>query len=105
MSPLDSETPNATRRLDRAISRDRLRNVLIISGAALAIGGILVAIYPFGAPIRNPVAIPKADPHAGLWLAQALPAQAALRTGLLVSAVGVVMLMLAMLLGIRRARK
>jgi hypothetical protein len=81
MSPLDSETSNATRRLDRAILRARLRTVLIISGVALVIGGILMAIYPFGPPISNPVAIPKADPYAGLWLAQALPAETALRTG------------------------
>ena len=104
MSPLDSGTSNAKRRLDRVISRDRLRNALIISGVALTIGGILLAVYPFGPPISNPVAIPQADPHAGLWLAQALPAETAFRTGLVISALGVVMLVLVMLLGIRKAR-
>jgi hypothetical protein len=71
---------------------------------ALLIGGILVAICPFGPPISNPVAIPKADPHAGLWLAQALPTATALRTGLIMAAVGLVMLVLFMLLGFRKAR-
>jgi hypothetical protein len=104
MSRLGSDNPNATRRLNRAISRDRLRNVLIIVGIVLAIGGILMAVYPFGPAISNPVAIPKADPLAGLWLLQALPAETALRTGLAISAVGVVMLVLVMLLGTRKAR-
>jgi hypothetical protein len=103
MSTLDSGTSNATRRLDRAIFRDRLRNALIISGVALVVGGILVAVYPFGPPISNPVAIPKADPHAGLWLAQALPAEIAFRIGLAISALGAVLLVLVMILGIRKA--
>jgi len=101
---LDPETPSATRRLDHAISRDRLRTVLVIAGVALLIGGLLVAIYPFGPPIANPVAIPKADPHAGLWLAQGLPSEIALRTGLIIAAVGVVMVVLSILSGVRGSR-
>src|SRR3982750_489097 len=58
---------------------------------ALVIGGILMAVYPFGPPISNPAAIPKADPFAGLWLGQALPAEKAVRTGSAIAAAGVVM--------------
>jgi hypothetical protein len=104
MLSLDSKRTNATRRLDRAIVRDRMRTTLIIIGAALVIGGILMAVIPFGPPISNPVVIPKADPHAGLWLAQALPAETALRAGLTIAAVGVVVLALLLLLGIRSSR-
>ena len=104
MPSLDSKSTNATRRLDRAIARDRLRTILIIIGAALVIGGILLAVIPFGPPISNPVAIPKADPHAGLWLAQALPAGTALRAGLAIAAVGVAVLAFLMLLGVRKSR-
>ncbi len=104
MSRQDSKNLSITRRLDRTIRRERLRTILMVAGVALVTVGILMAMLPFGQPISNPVAILKADPHAGVGLAQALASGTARRFGLIFAVVGATMLVIFGLLGIYWAR-
>jgi hypothetical protein len=104
MTSPESKKLSLTRRLDRIVRRERLRLVLRISGFTFVLGGILMGVYPFGPSVSNPVAIPKADPHAGLALAQSLPAGTALRLGLTLALVGVALLLLLIPLGIGESR-
>jgi hypothetical protein len=104
VSPLHSKSSGATRRLDRVMRRDRLRTVLKISGVALVIVGIGMTAYPFGGPVSNPMIIPKADPHAGVALLQALPSGHARHMGLILTLLGAVSLVLFALLGNGKSR-
>ena len=104
MPDVESEDFSITRRLDRAIRREQFRTALKIAGVALLIVGILMGLDPFGPPISNTVVILKADPHAGLGLAQALPSGTARRIGFALALVGAIMLGLYLLLGIRKPR-
>jgi hypothetical protein len=104
MTSPESKKPSLARRLDRIVRRERLRIGLRIAGFTLVVGGVLMAIYPFGPSVSNPVAIPKADPHAGLALAQSLPTGTALRLGLTLGLVGVALLLLLIPLGIGESR-
>ena len=98
MAPLDSKNPSATQRLDRAIRRQRLRFGLLVAGLAFVILGFFSITGLFGPPVSSTVAIPKADPHAGLWLVQALPPGTARYLGLTLTVLGVVLLVAFMLL-------
>ena len=98
MAPLDSKNLNATQRLDRAIRRQRLRFGFLVAGVALVILGVCSITGLFGPPVSSIVAIPKADPHAGLWLVQALPSGTARHIGFGLAALGVVLLVAFMLL-------
>jgi hypothetical protein len=104
MSRLDFKNSTVTRRLDRVMRRERLRAILKMAGIALVIVGIGMAIYPFGAPVSNPVIIPKADPHAGIALIQALPSGSTRHMGITIALVGVVSLVLFGLLGAGKSR-
>jgi hypothetical protein len=92
MSPLDQKNPSATRRLDRAIRRQRLRFGLLVAGVAFVILGIFSVTGLFGPPVSSTVAIPKADPIAGLWLVQALPSGTTRHLELTLMVLGVVLL-------------
>src|SRR4051812_34386871 len=98
MATHDSKTLSATQRLDNAIRRQRLRLGLLVAGVALIILGIVSVTGLFGPPVSSTVAIPKADPHAGLWLVQALPSGTARHLGLALTVLGVVVLVVRMLL-------
>src|SRR4051794_9933651 len=100
MTSHDSKNDSVTRRLDRAIRRQRLRAGLGIVGISLVIVGALFATGPFGPPVSSTVAIPKADPHAGLWLVQALPSGTARHLGVTLAIVGMILLVAVMLLGV-----
>src|SRR3954463_10799295 len=98
MAPLGSKNPSPTQRLDQAIRRQRLRFGLLVSGVGLVILGIFSATGPFGPPVSSTVAVPKADPHGGLWLVQALPSGTARQLGLALAGLGVVLLVVFTLL-------
>ena len=98
MASPDPKSGNA-KRFERAVWRDRLRLAMAASGLVLAGFGGLTALRPFGPPISNPVAIPKADPDAGLALLQALPSGAPRQIGLMLIVVGGVLLLCSALLG------
>jgi ABC-type uncharacterized transport system permease subunit len=98
MSSNNSKTASITRRLDRTIRRQRLRAGLLIAGVALVIVGAFMATGSFGPPVSSTVAIPKADPYAGLWLVQSLPSETAQLLGLIVGVTGVVLLVAFVLL-------
>ena len=89
----------ATQRLDRVIRRQRLRAGLVVAGVGFLIIGIFAATGLFGPPVSSTVAIPKADPHAGLWLVQALPSGTARLLGIAVAVLGVIFLIASLLLG------
>jgi hypothetical protein len=97
MLPLDSK-PSVTRRLDRVMRRERLRTILGIAGIALLTVGVGMAIFPFGPPVSNPVVIPKADPHGGIALLQALPSASTSHIGLAIALAGLVSLVLVVFL-------
>jgi ABC-type cobalamin transport system permease subunit len=104
MSGADLKNSTVTRRLDRVMRRERLRTILKIAGIALLIVGIAMAIFPFGAPVSNPVMIPKADPQAGIALIQALPLGSTRQMGVTIALAGVVSLVLFALLGTGKSR-
>jgi hypothetical protein len=98
MAMHDSKNLSATQRLDNAIRRQRLRFGLLVAGVALVILGIVSVIGLFGPPVSSTVAIPKADPHAGLWLVQALPYGTARHLGLAAAILGALLLVVFTLL-------
>jgi hypothetical protein len=101
MSAQTSEKANTRGRLDRTIRRERLQSTLRIAGCALAIGGLVMAVFPIGPSLAKPDVIPKADPYAGLWFAQALSQATAIFVGVSVAIAGLAILLLQMLLGIK----
>jgi hypothetical protein len=104
MSPLDSKNHGITRRLDRVIRRQRIRTFLMVVGFGLVILGIWIAIAPFGAPVSNSVVIPKADPHAGIALIQALPSEFMRPIALAIALLGVAALSLSVFLNSTESR-
>ena len=98
MSSRDSKTFDLTPRVDREIRRERLRLGSAIAGAGFMVLGIF-AVRPFGPPLSNSVAIPKADPNAGLWLAQALPSGTVRILGVALIVLGIILLAASKLLG------
>ncbi len=97
MSSLRSGKKGLTRRFDHIVRRQRLRTILGFAGFALLIVGVLMALDPFGPPVSNPVAIQKADPHAGIALAQAVASEPAWYLGWACAGIGVVVLLVAAL--------